>query len=52
VGETVCRVAREIGAGLVALGVHKNSFAREIFGNCLLEIVLTAPCPVLSVRQC
>ncbi len=52
VGETVCRVAREIGAGLVALGIHKNSFTREIFGSCLLEIVLTAPCPVLSVRQC
>jgi nucleotide-binding universal stress UspA family protein len=52
VGKTVCTVARELGVGLIALGIHKNSFAREIFGSGLLEILLTAPCPVLSVRQC
>jgi len=52
VGETVCKTARRLGAGLIALGVHRNSFAREFFGNCLVEILLDAPCPVLSVRQC
>jgi nucleotide-binding universal stress UspA family protein len=51
-GVTVCRVAREIQASLLTLGVHKNSFTREIFGSCLREILLTAPCPVLTVRQC
>ena len=52
IGPTVCRVARELGVGLVTLGVHKSSFAREVFGTGLLEILLNAPCPVLSVRQC
>jgi nucleotide-binding universal stress UspA family protein len=52
IGKTVCNLARELSVGLVALGVHRNSFAREIFGSCLLEIILDAPCPVVSVRQC
>jgi nucleotide-binding universal stress UspA family protein len=52
VGRTVCQLARQLGAGLVSLGVHRNSFAREFFGTGLLEILLNAPCPVLSVRQC
>lgn len=52
IGETVCKTARKLGAGLIALGVHKNSFSREFFGTCLIEILLDAPCPVLSVRQC
>jgi nucleotide-binding universal stress UspA family protein len=52
VGKTVCKIARDLGVGLVALGVHKSSFAREFFGSGLLEILLNAPCPVLSVRQC
>lgn len=52
VGKTVCRIARDLGVGLVALGVHRNSFAREVFGTGLLEILLNSPCPVLSVRQC
>ena len=52
IGRTVCQLARELGAGLVSLGVHRNSFARELFGTGLLEILLNAPCPVLSVRQC
>jgi nucleotide-binding universal stress UspA family protein len=52
IGVTVCQLARELDAGLIALGVHKNSFAREIFGSGLLEILLNAPCPVLSIRQC
>lgn len=52
VGKTVCDLARELNVGLVALGVHRNSFARELFGTGLLEILLNAPCPVLSVRQC
>jgi universal stress protein A len=52
VGATICNVARSLGVGLIALGVHKNSFAREVFGTSLTEILLTAPCPVVSVRQC
>jgi nucleotide-binding universal stress UspA family protein len=52
VGRTVCELARELKVGLVSLGVHRNSFAREFFGTGLLEILLNAPCPVLSVRQC
>ena len=52
VGPTVCRIARELGVGLITLGVHKSSFAREVFGTGLLEILLNAHCPVLSVRQC
>ncbi len=52
VGATVCDIARTLGVGLIALGVHKNSFAREVFGTSLTQILLTAPCPVVSVRQC
>jgi nucleotide-binding universal stress UspA family protein len=52
VGKTVCDLARKLDIGLIALGVHRNSFAREVFGSGLLEILLNAPCPVLSVRQC
>jgi nucleotide-binding universal stress UspA family protein len=52
VGIGVCSVARELGVDLIALGVHKNSFAREVFGTSLTQILLTAPCPVISVRQC
>jgi nucleotide-binding universal stress UspA family protein len=52
VGRTVCDLARELEVGLVSLGVHRTSFAREFFGTGLLEILLNAPCPVLSVRQC
>jgi nucleotide-binding universal stress UspA family protein len=52
IGSTVCQVARQLNAGLITLGVHKNSLAREIFGSNLLEILVNAPCPVLSVRQC
>ena len=51
-GRVVCALAREIGAGIIALGVHRVSIAREIFGTGLLEILLNAPCPVLSVREC
>jgi nucleotide-binding universal stress UspA family protein len=52
VGRTVCELARELKVGLVSLGVHRTSFARELFGTGLLEILLNAPCPVLSVRHC
>ena len=52
VGATVCNLARSLGVGLIALGVHKDSFAREVFGTSLTEIILTAPCPVVSIRQC
>lgn len=52
IGRTVCDLARELKVGLVSLGVHRNSFTREFFGTGLLEILLNAPCPVLSVRQC
>ena len=51
VGRGVCGVARHIGADLIALGVHPASFRREIFGSGLLEILLNAPCPVLTMRN-
>lgn len=51
VGRGVCSVARQIGADLIALGVHPTSFAREMFGSGLLEILLNAPCPVLTIRN-
>lgn len=50
VGRGVCGVARHVGADLIALGVHPASFAREFFGSGLLEILLNAPCPVLTMR--
>lgn len=52
IGSTVRTLALRLGAGLIALGVHRTSLARELFGTALFEILLTAPCPVLTVRQC
>ncbi len=51
VGRGVCGVARHIGADLIALSVQPSSFARELFGSGLLEILLNAPCPVLTMRN-
>jgi nucleotide-binding universal stress UspA family protein len=51
VGPGVCSVARNIGADLIVLSVHPSSFTREIFGSGLLEILLNAPCPVLTLRH-
>ncbi len=51
VGRSVCEIASRIGAGLIVLGVHRDSFAREVFGTSLLEILLDAPCPVLTLRE-
>jgi len=50
VGRGVCAVARHVGADLIVLGVHPTSFTREIFGSGVLEILLNAPCPVLTMR--
>jgi nucleotide-binding universal stress UspA family protein len=50
-GRMVCETASQIGAGLIVLGVHRDSFAREVFGSRLLEILLDAPCPVLTFRE-
>lgn len=51
VAYTVCTLARDLDAGLIALGVHRSSLARDLFATALEEILLTAPCPVLTVRQ-
>jgi nucleotide-binding universal stress UspA family protein len=51
VGRSVCSVANKIGAGLIVLGVHHDTLAREIFGTSLLTILINAPCPVLSLSE-
>jgi nucleotide-binding universal stress UspA family protein len=51
IGRSVCEVAARIGSGLIVLGVHRDSFAREVFGTSLIEILLNAPCPVLTLRE-
>jgi nucleotide-binding universal stress UspA family protein len=51
VGSTISGLADRIAAGLIVLGVHRDSFFREVLGSNLLEILLKAPCPVLTIRE-
>lgn len=51
VGRVVSEVASNINADLIVLGVHRDNYAREVFGTSLLEILLEAPCPVLTLRE-
>lgn len=51
IGKTVCQVARDLGVGLLVLGTHRSTFAREIFETDLQKILVNAPCPVLSIRE-
>jgi len=48
--EILLRVAREVDASLILLGLHQRSWiARRVLGSTTQAIVLAAPCPVLVV---
>ncbi len=49
--ETILRVAKEQKADLIVLGVRpSNALATHWLGNVAYDIVIKAPCPVLTVR--
>jgi nucleotide-binding universal stress UspA family protein len=50
--EAIARVAREVGADLVACGTHgRSGLRRALFGSVAEHVVRIAPCPVLVVRE-
>jgi nucleotide-binding universal stress UspA family protein len=49
--ETILRVAKERGADLIVLGVRPgDALATHRLGNVAYDVVIEAPCPVLTVR--
>ena len=50
-GETLVQFAKEIKAELVVIGVRRRSKVDKlIFGSTAREVILNAPCPVLTVK--
>ncbi len=50
--EDICQVAIEEGADLVAIGLRQRSKAGKLLlGSDGRDIILAAPCPVLSVKS-
>jgi nucleotide-binding universal stress UspA family protein len=50
-GETLIQYAKEIKADLVVIGVRRRSQVDKlIFGSTAREVILNAPCPVLTVK--
>jgi nucleotide-binding universal stress UspA family protein len=51
VGPAICAAAARAKADVIAIGVKKHSFLREmLLGHTLLEILYGAPCPVLTFQ--
>ena len=47
----ICDVAREVGAGLVAMGTHgRGTLGSAVMGSVAQRVVSEAPCPVLVRR--
>ena len=49
--EDIVRVAGEVSAQLVVIGIRPHSAISLLFGRNALEILRNCPCPVLSVRN-
>jgi nucleotide-binding universal stress UspA family protein len=50
-GDVICKVANELGAGLIVVGSHGwNPFRRLILGSVSTRVLHHGPCPVLIVR--
>ncbi len=48
--EIIVRVAREVDASLIVLGLHQRSWlAKRVLGSTARSVVLAAECPVLIV---
>jgi nucleotide-binding universal stress UspA family protein len=51
VSDEILRVARETGADLIVVGMHRRSaVAKMVLGSNAQRVLLEASCPVLSVR--
>jgi len=49
---TIAEYAAERGADLIVMGTHgRTGFAHLLLGSVAEQLVRTAPCPVLTVRQ-
>jgi nucleotide-binding universal stress UspA family protein len=47
----ICRVAKEAGCELIAMGTHgRTGFGRFLMGSVAEQVVRRAPCPVLTVK--
>jgi len=50
--ETIADYAMATGAGLIVMGTHgRTGLAHLLMGSVAEQVVRTAPCPVLTVRQ-
>ncbi len=50
--QEINQVAREEGANLVVMGTHgRSGLAHLLFGSVAEQVVRTAPCPVVTVRD-
>jgi nucleotide-binding universal stress UspA family protein len=50
-GEDIVQFAEEIKADEIIIGIHKRSkVGKLLFGSTAQQIILRAPCPVLSVQ--
>ncbi|MBC8293444.1 MAG: universal stress protein [Proteobacteria bacterium] len=51
VPETVCEVAAETGASIIAMATHgRTGVGRMVLGSVTEKVLARAPCPVLVVR--
>lgn len=49
--EEICRIAKEIDAGLIVIGTHgRRGFSHALLGSVAERVLRDAPCPVLVVR--
>ena len=50
--QTIVDYAMAVGAGLIVMGTHgRTGLAHLLMGSVAEQVVRTAPCPVLTVRQ-
>jgi universal stress protein A len=50
--QTIVDYALAVGAGLIVMGTHgRTGLAHLLMGSVAEQVVRTAPCPVLTVRQ-
>jgi nucleotide-binding universal stress UspA family protein len=48
---SICEVAREVGADLVAMATHgRSGISRLFFGSCCEDVLHLARCPVLALK--
>jgi nucleotide-binding universal stress UspA family protein len=50
--QTIIDTAKELGAGMIAMGTHgRHGLPRALLGSVAEKVVRSAPCPVLTVHS-